>query len=116
MQKPSTRRSSTWLASMLRTVMPMSASEDQSDCTARMTFSGRGIAVVMPRSSVRGKVYIYLDGARVATVDTKASHSQPRAIAWSTRWSAVGTHRISVYVLGTSGRPTISVDGFIVTK
>ncbi len=84
--------------------------------TARMTFSGRGIAVVMPRSSVRGKVYIYLDGARVATVDTKASHSQPRAIAWSTRWSAVGTHRISVYVLGTSGRPTISVDGFIVTK
>ncbi len=39
MVKPSTRRSSIWLASTLRTVMPISASEDQSEIVCRMTFS-----------------------------------------------------------------------------
>jgi subtilisin family serine protease len=83
---------------------------------ARLSFTGKGIALVMPRSKIRGKVDIYIDGSRVGSVDTRASTSQARSVVWSTRWSSVGSHKIYVVVLGTSGRPTVSVDGFIVTN
>ena len=84
--------------------------------TVRTTFTGRGIAVVMPRSSVRGKVSIYLDGTKVATVDTYASSAQARRVVWSKAWTSSARHSIVVRVSGTSGRPTVSLDGLIVTK
>jgi chitodextrinase len=88
-------------------------SSTRNGATATYTFTGRGIAVVMPRGTSRGKVSIVLDGKTVATVDTHASSSQPRRVVFRRDWLTSATHTIVVKVQGTSGRPTVSVDGFV---
>ncbi len=84
--------------------------------SVRTTFTGRGIALVMPRSSIRGKVTVYVDGVKVATVDTYSKTAEARRVVWAKRWSTVATRRVVVRVSGTSRRPTVSLDGFIITK
>ncbi|MEJ7749139.1 MAG: hypothetical protein WKF56_07530, partial [Candidatus Limnocylindrales bacterium] len=88
----------------------------QSGATARLTFDGRGIALVMPRSTIRGKVAVYLDGALAGTVDTRAGSVQPRRVVFHKTWTRAGTHTLKIRVLGTSGRPTVSLDGFVVLR
>jgi hypothetical protein len=68
----------------------------------------------MPRSSQRGRVTVYIDGVNVATVDTKTSTVQPRRVVFHREWATAGAHRITVKVNGTAGRPTVSIDSFIV--
>ncbi|HYH91951.1 MAG TPA: hypothetical protein VD763_02240, partial [Candidatus Saccharimonadales bacterium] len=82
--------------------------------TASYQFTGRGIALVMPRSSVRGRVTIYIDGVNVAVVDTYSRTVQARRVVFHKTWASAGTHRITVRVNGTSGRRTVSIDGFVV--
>ena len=84
--------------------------------TVKASFTGRGIAVVMPRSTVRGRVTIYIDGVKVATVDTYAKTAQARRVVWAKTWKTSAAHKILVRVSGTSGRPTVSLDGFLVTR
>ena len=84
--------------------------------TVRTTFTGRGIALIMPRSSGRGKATIYIDGVAVATIDTYASSAQSRRIVFARSWGSSATHSIIVKVLGTSGRPSVSLDGLIITR
>ncbi|MEJ7748560.1 MAG: S8 family serine peptidase [Candidatus Limnocylindrales bacterium] len=83
---------------------------------ARLTFTGRGIAVVMPRSRVRGKVGVYLDGALAATVDTRAATVQARRVVFQRTWTRSGTHTIRLRVAGTSRRPVVSLDGFVILR
>lgn len=80
------------------------------------TFTGRGVAVVMPRSTVRGRVTVYIDGVKAATVDTRHSTVQARRVVWAKRWSTSARHTIRIRVNGTAGRPTVSLDGLIITK
>jgi subtilisin len=84
--------------------------------TVRTTFTGRGIAIVMPRSRSRGKVTVTIDGVRVATVDTYASVAQGRRVVWAKLWSTSARHTMIVRVSGTSGRPTVSLDGLVITR
>ncbi len=84
--------------------------------TVATTFTGRGIAVVMPRSSARGRVTIYIDGVKAATVDTYYKSTQARRVVWAKTWKTAGSHRILVRVSGTAGRPTVSLDGLLVTR
>jgi len=88
----------------------------QSGATAGLTFIGLSISLVMPRSNGRGKVTVYLDGARVTTIDTYATTGQARRIVFSKVWSTVGTHGITIRVAGTSGRPSVSLDGYVIGK
>ena len=85
--------------------------------TARLTFTGRSIAWVAPKSSTRGRADVLLDGTRVATVDL----SSPRALARRMVYSANGldptvTHTLELEVLGTAGRPRVDVDAFVVLR
>jgi hypothetical protein len=57
---------------------------------------------------------VYLDGKRVATVDTRgrAAHRQ---LIWATA-TRTGTHTLKVVVRARTGRPTIALDGFITLR
>jgi subtilisin family serine protease len=83
---------------------------------AAYTFSGKSIAVVSTRSTVRGEVRIYLDGVLQATVDTYRSAAEYRSVIWQRSFSSVVTKRVRVVVVGTAGRPRFDIDAFAVIK
>jgi len=80
------------------------------------TFSGRAIAWIAERGPTFGKARVYMDGVLISTVDTGQSTNQPRRLVFRKSWSSVGTHQIKIVVSGTTGRPTISLDGFAILR
>jgi Tol biopolymer transport system component len=80
------------------------------------TFTGRSIAIVMTKATTRGKVKVYVNGSYVATVDTYRSSSQYRVVAWEKTWSTSGTRTIKLVAAGTSGRPRVDLDAFVILK
>ena len=91
-------------------------SSKQAGATARHRFTGRAIAVVAPTNVSRGKATIYIDGVAKATVDLYSASTAYRKVVYSASWASSKTRTIEVRVAGTSGRPTVSIDGFIVLK
>jgi hypothetical protein len=81
--------------------------------SATIQFSGRGIGWVSTKSPARGKANVYLDGTFVATVDLWSSTSKYRQIVFA-REVADGNHSLRIVVVGTSGRPEVNIDGFVV--
>jgi hypothetical protein len=86
----------------------------QSGARATFTFTGKTVAWVAPLASNRGLSDIYVDGALVATVSQYKSSTVARRINFVRSWSSVGTHTVEVRSLGTSGRPRVDVDAFVV--
>jgi subtilisin family serine protease len=84
--------------------------------TAKLTFTGRDVAWVAPRSSTRGKAEVYVDGTYVQTVDLYSSTTQARQVVFSKSWASSGSHILQVRVLGTAGRPRVDVDAFVVLQ
>ncbi len=81
------------------------------------TFTGRNVAWVAPKSSGRGKAEVWLDGAKVATVDLYSSTALARRIVFTRgSLSPSVTHTLEVRVLGTSGRPRVDVDAFVTQR
>jgi subtilisin family serine protease len=91
-------------------------SSSQTGATARYRFTGRTVAVVAPTSPSRGRATIYIDGVYKATIELRTSSTIARRVVYVGNWSAVGTHTIEVRVSGTSGRPTVSLDGFVLLQ
>jgi hypothetical protein len=89
-------------------------SSGETGATARLRFTGRGIAFIAPTNATRGRAYIYLDGTLRATVELRTSTSLYRRAMYVGNWSASGTHTIEVKVAGT-GR-NVSVDGFVILR
>jgi hypothetical protein len=77
---------------------------------AKYTFTGRGIAWVTTLGPDRGAARVYLDGALVATVDTRAPALGFRRVAWSRTWPTSGTHTLRLVAVGTPGRPRVDID------
>ena len=75
------------------------------------SFSGRGFAWVGPTGPTRGKAYVFLDGKQILTVDTYSSSFRARRVI-QTIFTADGNHKVTIRVLGTSGRPWVAVDSF----
>jgi hypothetical protein len=85
--------------------------------TARLTFTGRNIAWVATKGPGRGTAEVYIDGAKVSTVDLYSATTQTRTIAFSKEWSASNSHTITIKVLGApTSRPTVDVDAFAVLQ
>ncbi|MET0425776.1 MAG: N-acetylmuramoyl-L-alanine amidase [Actinoplanes sp.] len=74
------------------------------------TFTGRSAALLFARGVKTGKAYVYLDGKKVATVDTKAGKNAYRQALW-VKAVAAKKHTVQIVVAGTSGRPTVVSDG-----
>ncbi|MEV0152428.1 N-acetylmuramoyl-L-alanine amidase [Micromonospora sp. NPDC050686] len=82
----------------------------------KWTFTGRSVALVAARSPQSGQADIYLDGVKAGTVDLYAANTPYRQAVWTKSWTASGSHTIEVVVVGTAGRPAVTVDGFAVVK
>jgi probable HAF family extracellular repeat protein len=85
-----------------------------SGAKAKVTFTGSSVAWVAPQSSTRGKADVYVDGAYTSTVDLYASTAQARKVVFTKSWATSGNHTLEVRVLGTTGRPQVDVDAFVV--
>ncbi|GAA3931165.1 hypothetical protein GCM10023085_10680 [Actinomadura viridis] len=78
---------------------------------ASWTFTGRTAGLIVKRASNLGAVHVYVDGVKLGTLDTRASTTAYRQLIWTRTWSTSGKHTIKIVVAGTSGRPTVGIDG-----
>jgi hypothetical protein len=85
--------------------------------TATFTFTGSGVAFATTLAPSRGIATLWLDGAKVATVDLYSSSLQPAHVAWASGVLAKTTHTLQVRVTGTknasAGSVRIDVDAFL---
>jgi len=88
----------------------------QRGASVRYRFTGLGVAIVAPRSATRGKASIYIDGVLRTTIDLYASTTQHRRVVYARSFGTSGTHTIELRVLGTSGRPMVSLDAFVILR
>jgi uncharacterized protein with LGFP repeats len=77
------------------------------------TFTGRSVAWVATRTQWSGQAVVYLDGAKVATVDLKGPYTSYRQAVWVRNGLRTGRHTVKALVVGTSGRPTVISDGIV---
>ena len=82
--------------------------------TATFTFSGSKVAWNGPKGPTRGKAQVWIDGVHVKTVDLYASRFAARNRLYTRSFSGSGPHTLMITVLGTSGRPVVAIDEFIV--
>jgi subtilisin len=78
------------------------------------SFTGRAVALVMPRAATRGKAQIWIDGALSSTVNLHRASLQPRRIVYRHAWSTSGRHTIRIVVLGTAGHPRVDLDALVI--
>ena len=85
--------------------------------TAKVTLTGSAFALVSTKGRGMGKAEVSLDGKRVAVLDLYASSTKTRQIVWAVRFSAPGSHRLVLKVLGTKNRAAtgrrVDLDGVL---
>ena len=86
---------------------------------ATYVFHGTSVAVVSDPGPARGKVEIWLDGARVTTIDLYAASTRTMQIVWAPPAAlATGTHTLQLRPTGTkraaSSSTRIDLDALIV--
>ncbi|MFA1546885.1 N-acetylmuramoyl-L-alanine amidase [Actinomadura chokoriensis] len=81
--------------------------------SASWTFTGRTAGLIFKRATNLGAVLVYVDGAKIGTLDTRSSSTAYRQLLWTRTWSTSGKHTIKIVVAGTSGRPTVGIDGLV---
>jgi hypothetical protein len=104
-----TSTSTTWWGGTAR-------SSSTKGSTATFTFTGKSIAWVGLKAVNRGKANVYVNGVLKATVNLYAATTLKRRIVWSANYATSATRTVTIKVLGTSGRPRVDVDGFIVIR
>ncbi|GIE32921.1 hypothetical protein Ait01nite_059660 [Actinoplanes italicus] len=77
------------------------------------TFNGSSAALVAGRASGSGRVRIYVDGAFEGIVDLRSASAKHRQAVWTRTWRGNGTHTVRVQAEGTTGRPSVTLDGLI---
>ncbi len=80
--------------------------------TATLTFRGNRVAWLSRKGPTSGVARIYIDGKLKATVDLYAPTDQIKQVVYQHAWTAVTTRTLRVVVLGTAGRPKITIDQF----
>jgi hypothetical protein len=84
--------------------------------TVKTTFTGHAIAWVSTTGPSMGQARVYVDGGAlpVATVDLHRSSRSARQVVWSMAFANGGKHTVEIRVVGTSGRPSVDLDAFLV--
>ena len=82
----------------------------------RISTTARSIAWVGRKGPGRGLAEVWVDGKLAATIDLGATTVGPRSVLYAKSWSSAGSHTVLVKALGTSGRPLVEVDAFLVVK
>jgi hypothetical protein len=81
--------------------------------TASITFTGRSVAWVARTGPDRCKAEIIIDGIKVATVDLYSATFQNQRVVWVGSWTSSVSRKVTVRVLGTSGRPRVDLDAYV---
>ena len=89
---------------------------DAAGAWARLTFTGRAFAWIAERGPGHGRARVYVDGALLTTVDLTATADSPLGLVVRKAWTTAGQHVVKIVVVGTPGRPTVDVDGFVVLR
>ena len=84
--------------------------------TVTHQFTGRAVGVVAPTSPTRGKVEVWVDNKYRTTIDLRSSTTRHRRVVFAISYAVAGTHTIQLRVLGTTGRPTVSLDGLVILR
>jgi hypothetical protein len=84
--------------------------------SAKFSFTGRNVALTSPMFSTAGRAKIYVDGTYLKTIDLYASSLVARVVVLPLSWSSSASHTLTVTVEGTSGRPRVDVDAFLVAR
>lgn len=79
-----------------------------------VTFSGTGIAIIGPRSKLRGKARILVNGRHVETVDAYSPTYRKQQPLFVATWDTERTRTVEVVVSGTDGRSKFTVDAAVV--
>jgi len=82
--------------------------------TMSFTFTGRAVSWIAPRRPSDGEAVVALDGRPVALVHLHADSLQLRRVVWDARFQQVGTHHVTITVVGTPGHPRVDVDSMLV--
>jgi Transglycosylase-like domain len=82
--------------------------------TATFRFTGSQVAWNGPKGPTRGKAKVYLDGMYLKTVDLYAPRFDARNRIFTRSFADSGAHTLTIKVLGTRGRPVVSIDEFVV--
>jgi len=78
--------------------------------TSRPNTSALGL--VMAKGPDRGQAQVWLDGKKVATINTYSATKANRTVVWRANL-APGSHTIRVVNLATAGHPRIDIDAFV---
>ncbi|MEU9063471.1 N-acetylmuramoyl-L-alanine amidase [Streptomyces sp. NPDC048430] len=117
LQESAATKSGTWtIKSSSSYLGGKSYGSSSKNASLTWTFTGRSAAWVVSRASTSGQAYIYVDGAKAATVDLKSATTKYRDALWTKTWTSSAKHTIKITVVGTSGRPAITTDGLVYLK
>ena len=109
-------RGSWWRSNSTAATGGWITSSRQAGASARYRFTGRTVAIIAPTNATRGRISVYIDGVYKTTVDLYSSGNVYRKVVYAASWTTSKTRTIELRVAGTSGRPTVSLDGFLVLK
>lgn len=79
-------------------------------------FNGNQVVWLGPKGPAYGRAAVYIDGVLVKTVNLHSLGKHYRQKLFTATFSTVGTHYLTIKVLGTSGHPLVSVDGYLVHR
>ncbi|MEP7378043.1 MAG: choice-of-anchor D domain-containing protein [Chloroflexota bacterium] len=88
----------------------------KSGATASVTFTGRSFGWVTMYGPDRGKAEVYVNGVLAATVDLYSPTATSKVVAWAGSWDTASARTVTIKVLGTSGRPRVDLDAFLIIK
>jgi subtilisin family serine protease len=116
-RSPSVRYSSSWKgAGSTAATSDTLMSTNRAGAVARYTFTGKGIALVMPRSPSRAWVEVRIDGTYVGKFNLWASSLKARQTVFSRAWLTTATRTIELRTVTSSSRKLVSLDAFVVTR
>jgi hypothetical protein len=78
--------------------------------------SARSIAIVATKAKTRGSFKVYVDGVYKGTISCYSTTTKYRQLVYQFSWSTAGTHKVKIVVSGTSGRPRVDLDAFVVLR
>lgn len=87
---------------------------ERDGATATYSFYAKSVTWIGPVGSTRGKARVSVDGVVIGVVDMRRPSFKPQVNLFSRSWRRIGTHTITIEVIG-SGRP-VAIDQFIITR
>jgi hypothetical protein len=77
------------------------------------TFTGSSVALAAARTAASGRVRIYVDEQFQGIVDLRSAAEKKGQAVWARSWRGNGTHTVRVQAEGTTGRPSVVLDGLV---